>query len=147
MDKNTVIGSILIGLLVVGYFFISKPSDDEVKKNQIYYDSIQRVEYAKKLEAENKKTQSSVVKTDTTQTISDSLRSISLQNEYGRYASAAKGKVDYTTISNDLISVTFSNKGAYPVDVLLQKYTNSSKDILFFIIFTIQQTNCILSIV
>ena len=125
MDRNTVIGSVLIGLLIIGYFFVSKPSEDEVLKSQAYTDSIQKVEYAKKqmyqIEADSL-AQIKAIESSNNEKLPDSVKNIKLQNEFGRYANAAVGTVELSKLENELISITLSNKGASPKNVLLKKY-------------------------
>ena len=40
MDKNTITGFVLIGILLVGFSFFSRPSKEEIAAQQKYYDSI-----------------------------------------------------------------------------------------------------------
>ena len=50
MDKNTIIGFILIGLLLFGYSWMSRPSQEQLEQQkaiQRYNDSIMQVENAK----------------------------------------------------------------------------------------------------
>ena len=43
MDKNTLIGFILIGAVLVGFSIYNRPSKEEIEKAQRYQDSIQAV--------------------------------------------------------------------------------------------------------
>ena len=56
MDKNTIIGFILIGLLLFGYSWMSRPSQEQLEQQkaiQRYNDSIMQVENAKLSAAQN----------------------------------------------------------------------------------------------
>ena len=59
MDKKSIIGYILIGLVLLGYFYFSRPSEEQIqaekalaeakKKEEIRKDSIQMAEEANRL--------------------------------------------------------------------------------------------------
>ena len=40
MDKNTITGLVLIGILLVGFSFPSRPSEEQIAAQKRYYDSI-----------------------------------------------------------------------------------------------------------
>ena len=40
MDKNTITGLVLIGILLVGFSFLSRPSEEQIAAQKKYYDSI-----------------------------------------------------------------------------------------------------------
>ena len=44
MDKNTITGLVLIGILLVGFSFLSRPSQEQLEAQQRYYDSIAQVQ-------------------------------------------------------------------------------------------------------
>ena len=39
MDKNTITGLVLIGILLVGFSFLSRPSEEQIAAQKKYYDS------------------------------------------------------------------------------------------------------------
>ena len=43
MDKNTLIGFTLIGLVLIGFSIFNRPSEEEMAQIQRYQDSIQQV--------------------------------------------------------------------------------------------------------
>ena len=43
MDKNTLVGAILIGAVVIGFSIYSRPSQEEMERAQHYQDSIETV--------------------------------------------------------------------------------------------------------
>ena len=51
MDKNTITGLVLIALLLIGFSWYSRPSEEQLQAQQHYYDSIAQVQ---KREAELK---------------------------------------------------------------------------------------------
>ena len=100
MDKNTIIGFILIGLLLFGYSWMSRPSQEQLEQQkaiQRYNDSIMQVENAKLSAAQNSqftKNSLSNSKTDSsTLTINeDSLHQQQLQETYGIFSRFAEGQ-------------------------------------------------------
>lgn len=123
MDKNTILGTVLIGALIVGYFFVTKPSEAELERQAIYRDSIENV--AKQNEILDRQAAKYAEQTKdslaTTQN-PDSLNTQNLDKEFGRYASAAKGTEVLDYLENDSIRITLSNKGGQPKAVELKGY-------------------------
>ena len=48
MDKNTITGLVLIGILLVGFSFLSRPSEEQIAAQKKYYDSIAVVQQPKR---------------------------------------------------------------------------------------------------
>ena len=100
MDKNTIIGFILIGLLLFGYSWMSRPSQEQLEQQkaiQRYNDSIMQVENAKLSAAQNSqfaKDSLSNSKTDSSTLIinEDSLHQQQLQETYGIFSRFAEGQ-------------------------------------------------------
>ena len=54
MDKNSIWGLVIIGAILIGYTYLTKPSAEEIKALQTR-DSIARVEEARDLKLENER--------------------------------------------------------------------------------------------
>lgn len=55
MDKNTITGLVLIGILLVGFSFLSRPSEEQIAAQKRYYDSIAVVQQQEEaLKGENR---------------------------------------------------------------------------------------------
>jgi len=123
MNKDTIIGGVLIFLIVIGYSIWSAPSEEQVLE-QRRTDSIAHVErarivrqqlqdsvaFAKRL-AENKEvSQQQQVETIST-TQNDSLAQALDIQKYGSFAAAAKGKDQDIIIENDVLKLKISKKG------------------------------------
>ncbi len=129
MNKDSIIGMLLIGSLFIGYFFYTKPTDAEMaeiqRKEKIERDSLemvqQKAELASKINAENTKRiepllVDSIVANDTV---------VVVQNkQFGIFSAASVGQEKSIILQNDLIKLTLNSKGAAPEDVELKKYTN-----------------------
>ncbi len=127
MDKNTVIGTVLICLLMVGYYFFTKPSEEDLQRRAEYLDSLQNVEKQRQLQhledsiLAAEMLQDSLQNQDTAADIqvqSDA----SLMREYGRFYKSAQGEEQFVTLENDLMAVTLSSRGGKPYRVLIKDY-------------------------
>lgn len=110
-DKNTVIGVVLLALLFFAYF---------------YYARIGQIEMAAKQKriADSLAALAPVVKdTAVTGTTSDTL-SVST-GVSGSLVQSGSIKEEYAVLENDLVKISFSNKGGRPVGVLLKKYQSA----------------------
>jgi YidC/Oxa1 family membrane protein insertase len=127
MDKNSVIGLVLIAALLVGYSIFSQPSDkqlaaqqrsaDSVAALQVEQDAVNEVEAA--AIAEN----TIVDNTMPLDSASQAEVGVELKARYGVLAAASIGESQDITIATDLLEITFSNKGGIPVKANLLEYT------------------------
>ena len=53
MDKNTLVGFVLIGAVIVGFGIYNRPSQEEKARAQHYQDSIQQLAIQKEQEAQS----------------------------------------------------------------------------------------------
>jgi YidC/Oxa1 family membrane protein insertase len=60
MDKNTILGFVLIGLILVGFSVLNKPNEQEIAQQKRYNDSIALVEEEKLAQQEQLKKQQTV---------------------------------------------------------------------------------------
>lgn len=109
MDKNTLVGFVLIGAVLVVFSVMNKPSSEKVAEMKRQQDSIQVVqkEAAAKAEAEaaNAKELSTTV-----------LDSTSL------FFGAGKGEEKFTTLENKVVKLDFSNQGGGIYSATLKDY-------------------------
>src|SRR4026209_2950960 len=101
MDRNTVIGFVLIGLLLIGMFYVNS------KGNQAYL-------------AEQKRITDSIAKTrpaiDSVAITRDSLSADTIRRiqSAGGFQAFLNQPEKLTTVENEVMKVTFSNKGGQP---------------------------------
>ena len=136
MDKNSIIGLALIGLLLVGYSIYTQPSDEEIAAQQKSADSLAALEVEKAATQEAVAASlDEIAKVDTSLLDSASIAEIDnqLKTRYGVLAPAAAGQEIKTTIKTDVLELTFSNKGGVPVKANLLDY--STYDSLPLILF------------
>jgi YidC/Oxa1 family membrane protein insertase len=122
MNKNTIIGFLLIGVLLFGFAWLNKPSEEQIreqKRLQAYNDSIAFVNQRLMQEAEMQK--DSLIACQIATTVSDSLS----LDKFGAFAVSATGEEKFYTLENNLIKLTISNKGGQIVRAELKNYKMS----------------------
>lgn len=110
-DKNTIIGFVLLGVLFFGYFWYNnKTYQAQAKEQQRIKDSIARVEAAKITPAQK------------AQSIKDSVRMDSANRAGLGFQGAGLGAEQLVSVENELMKVTFTNKGGRVKFVQLKKF-------------------------
>lgn len=108
MDRNTVIGFVLLAVLLFGYLFLSTRSSQELaKEKQRQEDSVARIVRVRDSIALANDTSARLVNIDT-----NSLKK------------ATVGQEALQVVENEVIKITFSNKGGQPKKVELKNYKN-----------------------
>lgn len=113
MDKNTLVGFVLIGAVIVGFSIYNRPSQEEMARAQHYQDSV-RAELQKQ-ELEQKEQELNAEKTALT------LDSTSL------FYQASQGTEQFTTLENELVQLTLSNKGGRICKAMLKEYKDQQQ--------------------
>ena len=109
MDKNTLVGFVLIGAVLIGFSYWNRPSQEEMERAQRYQDSIQTAQLeAARLEA---------------QAAAQSVQALTLDST-SLFFGANQGTEQFTTLENNLVKVTLSNKGGRVVSATLKDYNN-----------------------
>ncbi len=130
MDRNSIIGLLLIMGILVGYGVWMNPSQEEIDRQKFVQDSIAAVQAKLKTTtaatANASPTIGSTDSTVTVQPVNDSLV-VAQQNQvhvakYGAFAAAAGGKEEVKTLETDKFILTFSNKGGRLKDVELKEF-------------------------
>lgn len=122
MDKNTITGLALIGVIFFGFFWMNQPNEEQQKAQKRYQDSVSAVmEKTAKAQAdaelEAKKAAQLFDEND-----SDSLKAAKLNSTYGVFAGAAIGKEEMVVLKNCNVNVEISTKGGYVKRVVLNQY-------------------------
>lgn len=133
MDRNTIIGFVLIGVLLFAFSWLNRPSQEELAQRRTQ-DSLARVEHALIQEQMLQAQQQAAVPDSLTKTnLNDSVKDQRLHNLYGAFAGAAAGKDSVISLENDLLALKFSTKGGQLLSAQLKEYTayDSSPLMLF----------------
>lgn len=121
MDKNTIIGFALILAILVGFSWLSRPSEEELAKQQAYNDSIAAVQAQKAMEQEIL----------FQQTIMQQDSALSNQAfDYGVFTPFSQGENKKVVIENEELKVTLNTKGGNITEVELKNYKNYDKNAL-----------------
>jgi YidC/Oxa1 family membrane protein insertase len=120
-DRNTIIGIALLAVLFIGFFWIN--SRDQ-KKYQA-----QRMEEQRKQDSIAK---TKLPKVDSATARLDSLRADSANrvSKAGNYQNAVNGEEKLTTVENNLLKITFTNKGGRPKYVELKNFKSKDSNLV-----------------
>ncbi|MBP1664625.1 MAG: protein translocase subunit yidC [Bacteroidetes bacterium] len=133
MDKNTIIGFILIAAIIFGFAALNKPSEAEIAKRKRYNDSIamvqqQQVAMQQKIDS----TKQYLANADSA-ALKDSAAIALKSDAFGAFSPAAFGEEKFITVENKLIKLKFSNKGGRIYSAELKNYrTHDSLPLILF---------------
>ena len=117
MDKNSVIGLFLIGLILILFSIYNQPTDEEIERFKLQRDSIAQVENERIQQQTISGTQDTVKSWGSNPIIADvhetqdTSKVKELKEVYGAFASAAVGEQKFVTLENELIKNYFNYKG------------------------------------
>jgi len=130
MDRNTIIGFILIILVLIGFTLLNRPTKEqqiEAAKQQHIKDSIANVQQSQ-TEGQQAVIQQQTEASKGTETNPDSLSQTHLTAKFGDFAEAAQGTEAFVTLENDYMVLKISTKGGGIVFAQLKKYTDYHKN-------------------
>jgi len=130
MNKNTLIGFLLIGLVLIAYSYFTRPNPEEIAALNRYNDSIAAVNAQQQLDAQIANVQQLQSDTAHLEVLPDSLKETHLQNQYGDFFLAAKGEETFVTLENELLEVIISSKGGRVYSARLKQFTDKNDQIL-----------------
>lgn len=113
MDKNTLVGAILIGAVVIGFSIYSRPNQEEMERAQHYQDSIETVvqqQEEQMLKAKQAEA-AQVLQADST----------------SQFFAHTQGTEQFTTLENNVVQITLSNKGGRVSKAMLKEYNDQQK--------------------
>ena len=129
MDRNQVIGIVLIFMLFIVWYQFFAPSPEELQADQMRRDSIALVEQQQQEAAAAAETDFSAVSDSstangatTTTTTDDSTLIAQRASSYGAFAPATVGTEEQLTLENDLFKVTLSTLGGAIKQVELKEH-------------------------
>ncbi|MBN2598121.1 MAG: membrane protein insertase YidC [Marinifilaceae bacterium] len=127
MDRNSIFGLLIIGAILIGYTYLTKPSEEEIKAINTR-DSIARVdrlhnEQLEEARLESLKAQYAEVKQD----------SAAIQDAYGAFAGAVNQQEEFITLENKLVKLTLNTRGGRIQNVQLKEFqTHDSLPLLLW---------------
>lgn len=130
MDKNTILGFILIALVLFGFAWWQQPSDEKIaqQRKEFVEDSLRQVK-AKEKQAQKEASQKQQ-------------QQIAQADSSALFHSAVSGKAEDVTLHNNSLELTFSTKGACMTKAVIKNYvghnikvkdgSKDSKDLTLF---------------
>ena len=124
MDRNQVIGFILLFVVVIGWSIFTTPSPAELARKKAYEDSIA----ASQVVEQNPTTPITINENSTTSQLDpyagmpDSLKALALTPQFGVFASAASGDNQQYVLENEDVQLTFSSRGGFISNAVMKKH-------------------------
>ena len=133
MDKNTIVGIVLIFTILIGYSYLNQPSQESIEAAQRVQDSIAQVEAQRELEAEVQLRMMEAQEEASFGEVDSSGVSAQIVDRYGAFSDAATGSEEFITLENNLMKVLISTKGGKVYSVELKNYkTYESQPLVLF---------------
>ena len=124
MDRNTIIGLILIFAVFFGFSYFNRPSQEQLEARKRYQDSISAVRLAEQV-AEQKTANLSGLETERLlNSENDSTLNSRLRAVYGDFYQAAQGEEELIILENDLMILQISTKGGRVYSAQLKEFTD-----------------------
>lgn len=123
MNKNSIIGIILIIGILVGWSIWVTPSKEEIAKQREYQDSIYRANRARYIQdsirfVEAQKQAEQLVYQQDNVEVTDAV----MRDKYGVFATTAAGEEKTFIVENDVLKLTLTSKGAFVKTMQLKDY-------------------------
>lgn len=132
MDKNTIIGLAIIGLILVGYSIFTKPTREAQMEERRRLDSIARVEQIRAIESAQQQAEQKSPDL-ASETESDPASVEQMTEELGDFIAGAVGTDEQVVLENEQLRLTFSTLGGRPYTVELKEYqTHDSLPLYLF---------------
>ena len=112
MDKNTIIGFLLIAVILIGFAWYNQPSEEELKAQQ---------ELVEKQAAEQKKQAAQLAKKKAQQ---QQLRDSVMEDTSALFHAALKGEAQQIVLKNKKVELTLNSKGATVEKAVVKGYKN-----------------------
>ncbi len=121
MDKNSLIGIVLILGILIGWSVWMTPSKEELAQQRHIQDSIYRANRERFVKDSISMAEANAVMTSQSESVKDDSYA-NLYNQYGSFANAATGDNRTWTLENEILKVDLSSRGAYVKTVELKDF-------------------------
>ncbi|MDR0572453.1 MAG: membrane protein insertase YidC [Tannerella sp.] len=129
MDKNTITGFALIGLVLIGFTWLNRPSKEQMEAQRRYRDSVavaqREMQQAAVPEQANEEVATGDVALDE---LPDTVRQAKLQNNFGAFASVATGAEELITLENNNVEIKINSRGGYVCYARVKDYVTYEKE-------------------
>ena len=124
MDKNSVTGMILIALILGLFWWMNKPSEQELEAIKLRRDSIAAVQAVDAQKAAIQAEVNSAALAAQVESTPDTTLEKQKIDKFGVFADAVEKENEFYTLENKLLKVKFSSQGGKIYSVELKNYTN-----------------------
>lgn len=130
MNKNSLIGTLLICALFFGYMWINQPTPEQIEAQRRYQDSIAQaqreavVDSVAQAELAKIMNDSTVLNAMDSAAVAaqDSIQNVRLIQTYGALAAATQGEEQIVTLENEVLRLQISTKGGQIKAATLKQY-------------------------
>ncbi len=124
MDRNTVIGLFLMGVVTIAFMWFNQPSPEELARRKKTQDSLARVEAMKKEVREQVAAEAEPESQPIPPAVSPKTDSAKIDSlaKLGALGHALSGEEQLYTLENEVVRITLSNKGGVIKNVELKGY-------------------------
>jgi YidC/Oxa1 family membrane protein insertase len=137
MDKNTVIGFVLIGLVLFLFSWLNRPTPEQIEARRLQ-DSVARSEQVKQLQEIQLQEESRTLAV-ADGAVPDSARMAERRNTFGVFAVSMEGTEESVSLENERLEIRLSTKGGRVSHVRLKDYT--THDSLPLVLFDDDESN------
>lgn len=136
MDRNSIVGIFLIFAILVVFSLLNRPSQEQIEAARRRQDSIAQVEMQRQA-MQQLQNQQNIIQEQTQPGTPDSVvegnRLQEKIDQFGIFGNAALGTEEFYTLENNLMKITFSNKGGRIYSVELKNYqTHDGRPLILF---------------
>lgn len=128
MDKNNIIGFILILGILLGYTYFTAPTPQQLEEQERINDSIRIAKERITANPNEELAVTNPAQNSTTDALPDSIRQAQAQQKYGSLANLYSGTEEISVLENDKFRVSFTNKGGRIKSVELKNYMKNIDD-------------------
>lgn len=136
MNRDNIIGLILIFVILIGFGIFNAPSEEERAEMQRRQDSIvaaheaeqERIREARAAQATQEQELEQFVSDTLPSAQADSLKQAALRDRMGQFASTARGEEKIITLENDKLIIKVSSKGGRIISVELKDFLTWEKE-------------------
>jgi YidC/Oxa1 family membrane protein insertase len=123
MDRNTIIGLVVIFLILIGFSYVNKPSQEQVEQSQRRRDSLEmvRVEQDRELKEKQLTESTKIIEADSDEKTDQDLR-------LGSFAESVKGVKQYIVLENELVRLKISTLGGHVYSAELKNFKTYNKE-------------------
>ncbi|MFN4123677.1 MAG: membrane protein insertase YidC [Flavobacteriales bacterium] len=129
MDRNSVIGLLLIAIILIGYTIINKPSAEQIEAAKRRQDSLALVEKQREIQVDTlnnthaeAKDMSSLLKDLNTLENADSIVLEAAKSKFGPFYASSVGEAKLFTVETDELILHISSRGGYIAHAELKNF-------------------------